>query len=257
MSSNKKYRLYRDLAWTFEIVSPLEHYIEETKYFCNILQQHAAIPVKNVLHAGCGFGHNDFTFKKYFNLTGIDKSKTVLKLAKRLNPEVHYYHMDMRKLKLKETYDAIIAIDSLDYIVSKEELSLVLKNIYAALQAGGIFFFLLETIKESFIQNRLTCYINKKDDIEIIFIENCYDRNVSDNRYESVFVYIIREKDKKTRIEQDRHICGVFERDIIKTILADTGFSIIYREYKPCNNTIEHTGFVGQEYYPMFICLKQ
>jgi hypothetical protein len=43
MSSNKKYRLYRDLAWTFEIVSPIEHYIEETKYFCSIIQHHAAI----------------------------------------------------------------------------------------------------------------------------------------------------------------------------------------------------------------------
>jgi SAM-dependent methyltransferase len=100
-------RLYSDLAWTWPIIRPVEDYVKETETFSRTLKQEAKIEVKNLLHLGCGGGHNDYTFKRYFALIGIDISEEMLTLARKLNPEVKYHKDDMRTIRLGEVFDAI------------------------------------------------------------------------------------------------------------------------------------------------------
>ncbi|MEW6041498.1 MAG: class I SAM-dependent methyltransferase, partial [Elusimicrobiota bacterium] len=114
---NNEKRLYHDLAWTWPIISPLEHYIEETEFFSNVIREHSKIPGKTMLHLGCGGGHNDYTLKKYFQVTGVDVSPEILELAKKLNPEVNYICEDMRTVQLGYSFDAVVAIDSIAYIL--------------------------------------------------------------------------------------------------------------------------------------------
>ena len=70
-------RLYNDLVWIWPIISPHEDYVEESNLFSTVIKEHSQIEVKTLLHLGCGGGHNDFTFKKYFKVTGIDLSKNI------------------------------------------------------------------------------------------------------------------------------------------------------------------------------------
>ena len=63
----KNRHLYKDLAWIFPIISPPEDYIEETKFYYQWIKQISKIPVKTLLHLGCGAGHNDFSLKKFKN----------------------------------------------------------------------------------------------------------------------------------------------------------------------------------------------
>ncbi len=82
--------MYGDLAWLWPIISPPEDYAEETELFSRVIREHSRIEVKTLLHIGCGAGHNDHVFKKHFEVTGIDNSEEMLKLARELNPEVTY-----------------------------------------------------------------------------------------------------------------------------------------------------------------------
>jgi len=78
--------MYGKLSWLWPVTSPPEDYIEETVHLAAVIKKYAKIKVKTLLHFGCGAGHNDYTFKKYFDVTGLDISSSMLGLAKKLNP---------------------------------------------------------------------------------------------------------------------------------------------------------------------------
>ena len=106
--------LYKSLAWIWPIVSPPDDYIQETKLFSKIIRTHSKIPVKNILHLGCGGGHHDFTLEKYFCVTGIDMSEAMLTLARKLNPKVTYHLGDIRRVRLGSVFDAVAVFDSIN-----------------------------------------------------------------------------------------------------------------------------------------------
>ena len=85
-----KWRLYRDLAWTEHIIGPPEEYVEETKLFSEVIKKNSKIDTRSLLHLGCGAGGHDYTFKRYFEITGVDISEEMLEIARPLNPEVTY-----------------------------------------------------------------------------------------------------------------------------------------------------------------------
>ena len=100
-------RLYGDMAWTWPIISPPEDYTKESEEFTQVIQEYSNIEVRTLLHLGCGGGHNDYTLKKHFEVTGVDLSTSMINLAKKLNPEVNYFAGDMRSVRLGKLFDAV------------------------------------------------------------------------------------------------------------------------------------------------------
>lgn len=254
-SSQNENRLYNDLAWTFPIVTPLDHYLEETELFCNIIRENSSIPLKTLLHLGCGGGHNDYIFKKYFQVTGIDKSAAILMLAKELNPEVNYVRDDMRTVRLGNYFDTVVAIDSIAYVLTVEDLRKVFTTAFSHIKSGGVFMFIVEDYKENFKQNNTTSYTNSKEGVEITFIDNRYDPDETDTTYESTFIYLIRRKGN-LEIQTDTHLCGLFQLNIFTDLLQEIGFKVKQLKYEPPKSAVESSGLAGYEYYPMFVCIK-
>jgi SAM-dependent methyltransferase len=252
---NNEKRLYSDLAWTWPIISTLEHYIEETEFFCNVIRGQSRISVKTLLHLGCGGGHNDYTLKKYFQVTGVDISPGMLELAKKLNPEGNYIIGDMRSVRLDNTFDAVVAIDSIAYMVTVEDLQGMFATAFSHLKPGGVFLFVVEETIDDFKQNKTTSYTNCRGDVEITFIENLYDPDPSDTSYEATFIYLIRRKGN-LEIHTDRHLCGVFRLNILIDLLREIGFEVKELKYEPPESAIEYSSPVGRKDYPMFACIR-
>jgi SAM-dependent methyltransferase len=106
MKKRTKWCSYSKLAWTELILASPEEYSEETEQYISIIKEHSKIEVRTLLHLGCGAGGNDYTFKKHYKVTGVDISENMLEIARCLNPEVVYYHGDMRTIELGECFDA-------------------------------------------------------------------------------------------------------------------------------------------------------
>ena len=62
-----KQRLYKDLAWTWPIISPPEDYREEARQFQQAISKHSKIEVRTLLDIGCGGGY--FTNIYFASLT--------------------------------------------------------------------------------------------------------------------------------------------------------------------------------------------
>ena len=241
-------RLYHDLSWIWPIVSPPEEYAEETECFTRVIKEHAQIEVKTLLHLGCGGGRNDYTFKKYFDVTGVDLSEEMLSLARELNPDVNYHTGDMRSLRLRRSFDSVAAPDSLNYMKTEEELYQTFLSAYEHLNPGGVFLTVAEESRDRFKQNRTISSTHSQGDVQITFIENSFDPDPQDTHFEMTFIYLVRNK-SQLEIYTDFHMLGLFEIDIWHRLLSETGFEVKQLKF-------EHSTFLEDEFFPMFVCLK-
>ncbi|MFH1312953.1 MAG: class I SAM-dependent methyltransferase [Candidatus Eisenbacteria bacterium] len=247
-SAKDQRRLYDDLAWTWPIISPPEEYVGESENFARVISQHASIGERSLLHLGCGGGHNDHTLKLHFNVTGVDVSTPMLDLARRLNPEVMYHEGDMRSVRLDRQFDAVAILDSVNYMLTQDDLRDAFQTAYGHLRPGGVLLTFVEQTMQGFKQNRTRIMTRKKGDIEIAFIENYYDPDPSDSTYESTLTYLIRERGE-LKIETDRHLCGIFTLNLWYDNLRSVGFDVKQMSF---DDETE-----GGESVPLLVCVKR
>ncbi|XUW99779.1 MAG: class I SAM-dependent methyltransferase [Dehalogenimonas sp.] len=247
-----KWLAYDELAWTEHIIASPDDYAEETEPLINAVKEYSLNEARTLLHLGCGAGGNDYIFKRYYQVTGVDISEKMLEIARNLNPEAMYHHGDMRTIELGELFDVVVVPESIDYMKTKGELHSAIKTAWKHLKPGGVFL-VVANIAERFNQNNFI-YTGSRDDIEITLFENNYVSTHLGATYEATLVYLIR-RGGKLEIYYDRHILGLFKLETWLKQLKKAGFDIIDQVY------LDH-GYeqyiAGQGKYPrlMFVCGK-
>lgn len=240
-------RLYGDLAWTWPIISPPEEYKEESERIKKVILQYSQIPVETLLNLGCGGGYVDSILKKYFKITSIDVSTDMLTLAKKLNPQVTYVRGDMRRIRLKKEFDAVLIHDSINYMCTRSDLRAAFRTAYSHLKPGGVLYMFVE----EYDRLRQPCVhfsTHKKGRTEITFIEHQYDPNPKDTTYESTFISLVR-RNKKLEIYTDRHLCGIFPLNTWSKILREIGFTVTQLGFK-------YSKLPKGKEIPELVCLK-
>ena len=241
--TNDERRLYGDLAWTWPIFSPVEDYIEENEETAKIIHEHSRIKVRTLLHLGCGGGHDDYTLKKHFEVTGVDISTSMINLAKKLNPEATYLVGDMRTIRLGKLFDTVAIFDSIDYMLAEQEVRSAFTTAFVHLRPGGVFLTYQENSLESFKQNHTEHSTHSRGDTTITFIDNYYDPDPTDTTLEATFIYLIRKKGE-LQIETDRHTWGIFPKETWLTLLTGIGFDV---------EVLDLAVLKGM---PLFVCTK-
>jgi len=241
-------RLYGDLAWTWPIISPPEHYVEESEAFARLIRESSLTDPRALLHLGCGGGHNDFTLKRHFDVTGVDVSPAMLRLARRLNPEVDYRLGDMRRVRLRRVFDAVAILDSINYMLTEADLRAAFATAFLHLRPEGVLLTHVEDEPRRFVQNRTKCLVGSGGGVEVTFVENDYDPDPTDTTFESTFVFLIR-RDGRLEIETDRHLCGIFPMRTWTSVLRTTGFRVVRREELPASDP-------GEDVVPVLVCRK-
>jgi SAM-dependent methyltransferase len=236
-------RMYGDLAWAWPIISRKEHYVNEAENFARTIQQHTLFEPHTLLHLGCGGGHLDFTLKDHFQVTGIDISEGMLANARRLNSEGTYRVGDMRTVCLEQAFDAVIVADSIDYMLTEDDLRAACTTAFLHLKPGGVFCTYAEVTTESFQQNRTEVFGGTRDGLEITAIGNRYDPDPTDTTYEHTFIYLIR-RGGRLEIETDRHLSGIFPLETWHRLLQAIGFEVL------------RTQLDDEDQIPMFVCVK-
>lgn len=223
---------------------PAGQYARYCDHVARLIHQYARRPVESLLDIACGGGKNVFNLRKQFQVTGLDLSPAMLKLARALNPACEFVEGDMRAFSLERTFDAILMDDGISHLTDRAELSSAFERAFSHLNPGGVMVVTPDATAETFRQNQTvvtpTLESARPEQVDVVFIENVYDPDPQDEQYEATLLYLIRESGR-LRIEVDRCTLGLFSRDVWKQTLSEARFEV--REGPYAEEQSEYTSF--------------
>ena len=218
-----QYRLYRDLARWWPLISPPGEYAAEAGYLASVFGE-AAIGVREVLDLGSGGGHVAVYLKNRFSLTLVDLSEDMLAVSRQLNPECAHLQGDMRTLRLGRLFDAVLVHDAIDYITTREELRQVIATAFAHCRPGGIALFVPDHLAETFRAGSGGGGGSDASGRQGSFREWTWDPDPSDDWVQAEYEFTLRDADGTTEVVKETHRLGAFRRRTWLRLLAAGGF---------------------------------
>jgi len=248
-----KVSLYKDLAWCYGFITVGEGHKKEANFVKNIVKKYKKSKGNELLNVGCGHGWHGKFLKEDFKITGIDFSRTMLKLAKKRNPEISYKQGDMRNFDLNKKFDVVMSFDAMEHNLNYKDLKRTIECLSKHLTEDGVLIFHLDKLKENFKQYGVVADLEEysKNNIHIKFFQMDYDKDPNDTVFESCLVFLIAQKGKDLEVKVDKEKMGLFELFRIKKILSEFGL-------KPY---LYSGDFSGEKYskkspFPVFVCVR-
>ena len=240
---------YNDLAWTEELLASLSDYKKEAQICIDLINRTAPEYPHTMLHLGSGAGGHDIFFKRHFRVTGVDLSQGMLNKARKLHPDIEYLEGDMRTLRLNRQFDVVAIPDSIDYMVSPDDLRQAMQTAVVHLKRGGVLLVVAKTV-ETF-QNNNFAYTGEKEDVHVTLLENNYINPARPNTYDATFIYLIRQQGELA-IHTENQVLGLFPRETWQKLFSDNNLTTqetnlhgVYDRYLLGDGEYPLTVFVG------------
>lgn len=219
---------YSGFAQVYDTFMDNIPYEEWSRYLVALLKENG-VEEGLVVDLGCGTGIiTRYLEKAGYDMIGIDNSQEMLSIAREKSPNsILYLLQDMRNFELYGTVKAAISIcDSINYIMSEEELLQVFELVNNYLDPGGIFIFDINTeYKYQAILADNTIAENRED--KSFIWDNYYYEDEMVNEYD-LTIYVKNEKEDNLYIRYDEtHYQKAYTLDTIQSLLKRAGMEYI------------------------------
>lgn len=113
--------------------------------YLHLLRRHHP-HARTLLEIACGTGAHLVPLAAHYQVTGLDRSRTMLRYAREKLPRVKFHRQDMRTFKLAQTFDAIICpYDSINHLLTSADWLRTFKSAKRHLNDNGVFIFDINT----------------------------------------------------------------------------------------------------------------
>jgi SAM-dependent methyltransferase len=222
-------RLYTDLAVWWPLMSPPSHYVEEADDLLPTLLGAPDAQPCTLLELGSGGGSLAFHLKDQFALTLTDRSADMLAVNRATNPECEHILGDMSTLDLGRQFDLVLIHDAIMYATDAASVQAALATAWRHCRPGGAAVFLPDCVKETFEPDTDHGGEDGTDGRAMRYMEWSWDPDPSDDTFDTLYVFALREADGTTRVERDLHREGVFARAAWLGWLHQAGFTATSR----------------------------
>jgi SAM-dependent methyltransferase len=139
---------FRDVAEIYDSLMSVVPYRQWVDYVEQLWLRFQMRP-RRVLDLACGTGNATLELaRRGYEVTGVDSSAEMLRVARRKAPQLAFHEQDARHLALVERFDACVCLfDSLNYILEPEGLTAALAAVRRHLEPDGSFIFDLNAIR--------------------------------------------------------------------------------------------------------------
>jgi len=177
---------------------------------------------ERVLDLCCGSGHvtRELVGRGY-RVTGVDSSAGLIALATRDLPGVDFQVQDARELSFDQPFQAVVStFDSLNHILTFDELCDVFAGVYRSLRQGGLFVFDMN-LEEAYGAELREWMVDVQDG-SVGLVRASFD--VASGRATTELVWFLRTENASwqqqcTKVEEQCYS----QQDILRA-LAETGF---------------------------------
>lgn len=223
-------RLYREFAGLWALMSPPEDYAAEAAHWRFLLRKHLGPGRHSLLDLGVGGGHHLSHLAGEFAVTGIDLSPDMLAQCRRLIPGAELHAGDMRSLRLDRTFDAVLAHDAINHMLSPDDLRAAFRTAAAHLRPNGLFLASPERFLGEFQSPEVETATHSDGATTFTYFQYDCLLHPESAVVDTFLTYVIQTADG-VRIEHDRMQAGLFSRATWRRLLKETGFSVETRSF--------------------------
>ncbi len=219
-------RLYSEMTSWYRLVDPLNDHADEAATYLRGFERVLGTRRGTLLELGAGAGHNAFFLKQRYACTLTDISPGMQALSREINPECEHIIGDMRTLRLERTFDAVFVHDAVMYLTTEADLAAAVTTAFLHTAAGGAAIFAPDFVREAL--REMTEVIEGDAGHEgraLRCLAWTWDPDPFDTTYVVDYAYLLREN-REVRAIQDRHVEGIFPRDVWIRLLSDTGYAV-------------------------------
>jgi trans-aconitate methyltransferase len=233
-------KIYNELADWFHLLSPPKDYADEAADYVRLIDS-ACPSARTLLELGSGGGNNASYLKHRFDCTLTDLSPRMLELSRSINPECEHIVGDMRTLRLGRQFDAVFVHDAVEYMTTPDDFAQVASVAFAHTRPGGVALFVPDGTAETFVARVDDGGEDAADGRAMRWLVWTFDPDPSDGVYEVHFACLVRDKGGHVRVVHDRHVHGMFTRQLWVDVLEGAGFAVT----SPLLDPLIHEGQVA------------
>lgn len=238
-------RLYDDLADWYPLLTPVADYAEEAAFYRKLFEVHCRRPLRTLLDLGSGGGHNAAYLKATLACTLVDLSPAMLSLSSRINPECEHVQGDMRSLRLGRVFDAVLLHDAVSYMASRADLAATVATAFAHTASGGVAMFLPDFVTETF-EPGLDTGGSDAAGRALRYIEWRRGPGPNGETYTMDMAYLLKNEHDAVEVVHDRHVMGLFSRDVWTATIAAAGFEPVTVPFEHSSDSFcGHDVFLG------------
>jgi SAM-dependent methyltransferase len=238
---------YTDFASVYDILMDHIPYGKWADYIDNILKQNGTTKGL-VLELGCGTGTMTRRMAaKGYDMIGIDLSEEMLSLARQrsagMEDGILYLCQDMREFELYGTVAAVFCVcDSINYMLTPEDLSKVFRLVSNYLDTDGLFIFDMDTryLYEEVLGDNTSIMNHEAGDF--IWENSFYPEEMINEVNLTLF---LKKENSLYKKHEETHVRRAYKVDTIKNLLDGAGLDMIgayheltYEEPRPDSERI-------------------
>jgi ubiquinone/menaquinone biosynthesis C-methylase UbiE len=176
----------------------------------------------SLLDVACGTGNHIPFFKKEYDVTGIDKSAEMIKIAKSKIEDVDFIISDMLTLNLNKKFDVILCLaSSISYLENYTNLKKVIKRLSGHLNSGGVLIIEpWQTKNGDDISGKPYLLTYDSEDLKIARVGTMKKRGIISILETS---YLIAERNKKIQYFNETHRLATYDDKKFLNIMNNQG----------------------------------
>ena len=195
-------KLYGEFASWFHLLTMPAGYAEEATFYGDALIESATGCPRTLLELGSGGGNTASHLKKRFKLTLVDRSPGMLALSQTINPECEHLEGDMRSVRLRRQFEAVLIHDAVSYMTSEKDLRAAIETAFTHCRPGGAAIFAPDHVRETF-RAATNSGGHDGERRSLRYLEWTSAPDPSNTTYITDFAYLLRETDGSVRVVHD------------------------------------------------------
>ena len=220
---------YTKFAYAYDKMMENVDYDRWARYIRELFDMYGPNP-RRVLDIACGTGQVTVRLAKAgYEMYGVDRAFEMLEVARRKaereGVKIRLAQADMRALPFEdEQFDAAICIyDSINYMLSREQLRQAFMSANRVLKPGGLYIFDVTTERNIVLHFHLQTYAENEEDFSYIW-KNIY--SFREKMCRTVLTFFLKEGELYRRYDE-LHVQRIFEVDEVEEELKKAGFKLL------------------------------
>ena len=221
-----KEMLHNQLAKYYDQIYSFKDYLDEAVRLQNLIIKYSESRGNALLDVACGTGLHLKYLKDDFVCTGVDVSKSMLKIARKNVKGVTFKEADMKTMRLKKQFDVITCmLSSIGYVKTPVSLEKTIRNFSKHLNKGGLVLIEPSYAKSFYVSGepRITTYDGKNVKIARVNFTRIRQATAVLNMH-----IVIAERGKNANYFVDEHELGLFGVNSTLKIMKAAGLKSKY-----------------------------